>query len=60
MEWSMPGCPIGNTPTHHYSPGGEPVDKVPSINLPILSPISPQDLTRQLPATFEEEVQSCQ
>ena len=60
MEWSTPGCPIGNTPTHCYSPGGGPADKVPPTNLPIQSPIPPQDWTWQLPATFEDEVQSHQ
>ena len=58
MEWSTLGCPIRNTPTCHYSPGGGPVDKVPPTNLHIPSPIPPIDLTGQLPATFEDEVQS--
>ena len=59
-EWSSPGYPIGNIPTHHYSPGEGPADKAPPANLHILSPIPPQHSTRQLPATFEDEVQSCQ
>ena len=53
MEWSTLGCPIGNTPTHHYSPGEGPADKASPTNLHIPSLILPQDLTRQLPATFE-------
>ena len=60
MEWSTPGCPIGNTTTHCYSPGGGPDDKAPPVNLPTPSPIPPQDWTGQPPATFEDEVQSCQ
>ena len=60
MEWSVPGCPIRNTPTHCYSPGGGPVDKVTPINPPIPSPIPLQDWTRQPPATFEDKVQSHQ
>ena len=60
MEWSTPGCPIGNTPTCCYSPGEGPADKVPPANPHIPSPIPLQDSTGQLPATFEDEVQSCQ
>ena len=60
MEWSTLGCPTRNTPTCHYSPGGGPVDKVPPANPHILSPIPLQDSTGQPPATFEDEVQSCQ
>ena len=61
MEWSTLGCPIRNTPTHHNSPGRGPVDEVPPANLHIPSPVpTPQDLTRQLPAAFEDEVQSHQ
>ena len=59
-EWSTLGCPIGNTPTCHYSPGGGPADKVAPANPHIPSPIPLQDLTGQLPATFEDKVQSCQ
>ena len=43
-----------------YSLGGGPADKVPPANPHIPSPIPLQDLTWQLPATFEDEVQSCQ
>ena len=60
MEWSTLGCPIGNTPTHHYTHGGGPADKAPPTNLHIPSTIPLQDLTGQLPATFEDEVQSHQ
>ena len=60
MEWSTLGCPIRNTPTHHYNPRGGPADKAPPTNPHILSPIPPQDSTGQLPAAFEDEVQSCQ
>ena len=58
MEWSTLGCPIGNTPTHHYSPGGGPAEKASPANLHIPSPIPLQDLTGQLSATFEDEVQN--
>ena len=60
MEWSTLGCPIRNIPTHHYSPGGGPADRVSPANLHTPSPILLQDLTGQPPATFEDEVQSCQ
>ena len=52
------GFPIGNTPTHCYSPGGGPGEKASPTNLHIPSPILPQDSTGQLPATFEDEVQN--
>ena len=58
MEWSTLGCPIRNTPTCYYSPGGGPAEKASPTNLQILSPILLQDSTRQLPATFGDEVQN--
>ena len=58
MKWSTLGCPIGNTPSHHYSPGGGLVDKASPTNSHIPSPILPQDWTGQLPATLEDEVQN--
>ena len=57
-EWSTLGCPFRNKPTHNYSPGGRPVEKASPTNPHIPSPILPQDLTRQLSATFEDEVQN--
>ena len=56
MECSTLGCPIRNTPTHHYSPGGGPADKASPANLHIPSPILLQDSTGQPPATLEDEV----
>ena len=53
MEWSPLGHPVGDTPTHQYSPGGGPADKASPTNLHIPLPVFPQDLTGQLPATFE-------
>ena len=53
MEWSTLGCPVRNTPTCHYSPGGGPADKGSPANLHIPSPVFLQDLTRQLPDTLE-------
>ena len=52
MEWSTLGCPIGNTPAHHYSPGGGPADKASPTNLHIPSLIPLQDLTGQPPACY--------
>ena len=53
MEWSTLGCPIGNTPTCHYSPEGGPADKASPTNPHTPSPFLPQDLSGQLPAPFE-------
>ena len=58
MEWSTLGCPFGNTPTYHNSPGEGPAEKALPTNPHILSPILPQDSTRQPPDTFEDEVQN--
>ena len=58
MEWSTLGCPFGNTPTCHYSPGGGPVEKAPPTNLHILSPILLQDSTGQLPATLKTKIRT--
>ena len=53
MEWSPPGHPVGDIPTHQYSPGGGPADKASPANPRISLPVFPQDSIRQLPATFE-------
>ena len=53
MEWSLLGCPVGDTPAHQCSPGGEPADKTSPTNPHIPSPVFPHDSTRQLPATLE-------
>ena len=51
MEWSTLGCPIGNTPTHHYSPGGGPADKLP--------PANPQHPVTYSPARLNQAAACC-
>ena len=50
-EWFASDCPIGDTPAHWHSPGGEPMEKMSPANLHIPSPVFPHNSTRWLPTT---------
>ena len=53
MEWFTLGCPLGTTPTCHYSPEGGPVEKMSPTDPHTPSPFPPQSLIGQLLSTLE-------
>ena len=59
MEWSTLGCPVGNTPAHHYSLKGGPVEKASPANSHNLS-LTPFAKLDQAASCFQYIRQSLQ